>query len=40
MDDSTDSKVPAPISEETWQLDHFQCLHSNEPKLSMQHENV
>ena len=31
MCDTIDDNVPAPISEETW-LNHFESLHSNDPK--------
>ena len=39
MDDSIANKAVASILEDKW-LDHFQSLHSNEPKPSMQQEKV
>ena len=37
MDDTIVDNVPAPISEETW-LNHFQSLHSKDPRTSIQQE--
>ena len=37
MNDTIVENVPAPISEETW-LNHFQSLHSNDPRTSTQQE--
>ena len=31
--------VPAPISEESW-LNHFQSLHSNDPRTSIQQQEI
>ena len=39
MNDTIDKNVPAPISEETW-LNHFQSLHSNDPRTSVYHQGV
>ena len=39
MNDTIDENVPAPISEETW-LTHFQSLHSNDPRTSINHQGV
>ena len=39
MNDTIDENAPAPISEETW-LDHFQSLHSKNPRISMHEHEV
>ena len=39
MNDAIDENVPAPISEETW-LNHFQSLHSNDPRTPINHQGV
>jgi len=39
MNDSIKENDPAPILEEKW-LGHFQSLHSNERKSSMQQQEV
>ena len=39
MKDTIVGNVPAPISEETW-LNHFQSLHSNDPRTSTQQQEI
>jgi len=39
MNDTIDENVPAQISEETW-LNHFQSLHSKDPRTSINHQGV
>ena len=39
MNNTIDENAPAPISEETW-LDHFQSLHSKNPRISMHEHEV
>ena len=39
MNDTIDENVPAPISEETW-LNHFQSLHSNDLRTSINRQGV
>ena len=39
MNDTIVENVPAPISEETW-LNHFQSLHSNDPRTSIQQQEI
>ena len=39
MNDTIVENVPAPISEETW-LNHFQSLHSNDPRASIQPQEI
>ena len=39
MNDTIVENVPAPISEETW-LNHFQPLHSNDPRTSTQQQEI
>ena len=39
MNDTIVENVPAPISEETW-LNHFQSLHSNDPRTSTQKQEI
>jgi len=39
MDDTIANKIPSSISEDKW-LEHFQSLHSDEPKPSMHKEKV
>ena len=39
MNDTIVENVPAPIWEETW-LNHFQSLHSNDPKTSTRQQEI
>ena len=39
MNDTIVENVPAPISEETW-LNHFQSLHSKDPRTSIQQQEI
>ena len=39
MNDTIVENVPAPISEETW-LNHFQSIHSNDPRASIQPQEI
>ena len=39
MNDTIVEIVPAPITEETW-LNHFQSLHSNDPRTSTQQQEI
>ena len=39
MNNTIVENVPAPISEETW-LNHFQSLHSNDPRTSTQQQEI
>ena len=39
MNDTLAENVPTPISEETW-LNHFQSLHSKDPRTSIQQQEI